>query len=196
MGESLEGFRKFYKMTCGTDWVKSMILPNFIKLFTTNKNHMNNLAKTVNKVKNYPKWVLSFLIGRTVRFVGTAGISFEEMTTERVIASIENKPKNRNHIGQIHAAAMVLLAETATGMVVGMNIDDNKIPLIKSIKTNFVRRSSGGMRAVATITEEQKNMMKNQEKGEILIAVSVTDESGQAPIECEMLWAWITKKAK
>ena len=101
---------------------------------------MNNLARTVNKVKNYPKWLLSFLIGRTVRFVGTAGISFEEMTTERVVASIENKPKNRNHIGQIHAAPMILLAETATGMLVGMNIPDNKIPLIKSIKTNFVRR--------------------------------------------------------
>jgi uncharacterized protein (TIGR00369 family) len=157
---------------------------------------MSNLARTVSKVKNYPKWVLSFLIGRTVRFVGTAGISFEEMTTERVIASIENKPKNRNHIGQIHAAAMILLAETATGMLVGMNIDDNKIPLIKSIKTNFVRRSLGGMTAIATITEEQKALMKSQDKGEILVQVSVTDESGQAPIECEMLWAWITKKAK
>jgi acyl-coenzyme A thioesterase PaaI-like protein len=157
---------------------------------------MSNLARTVSKVKNYPKWVLSFLIGRTVRFVGTAGISFEEMTTERVIASIENKPKNRNHIGQIHAAAMILLAETATGMLVGMNIDDNKIPLIKSIKTNFVRRSLGGMIAIATITEEQKDLMKSQDKGEILVQVSVTDESGQAPIECEMLWAWITKKAK
>ncbi len=155
---------------------------------------MNNLARTVNKVKNYPKWVLSFLIGRTVRFVGTAGISFEEMTTERVIATIENKSKVRNHIGQVHAGAMILLAETATGMVVGMNIDDNKIPLIKSIKTNFVRRSSGGMRAVATITEEQKTLMKNEPKGEVLITVSVTDESGQAPIECEMLWAWITRK--
>jgi hypothetical protein len=37
-------------------------------------------------------------------------------------------------------------------------------------------------------------LMKSQDKGEILVQVSVTDESGQAPIECEMLWAWITKK--
>ena len=83
---------------------------------------MSNLARTVSKVKNYPKWVLSFLIGRTVRFVGTAGISFEEMSTERVVASIKNKPKIRNHIGQVHAGAMILLAETATGMLVGMKV--------------------------------------------------------------------------
>lgn len=158
------------------------------------KKYMSHLAKTVSKVKNYPKWVLSFLIGRTVRFVGTAGISFEEMSTEKVVASIKNKPKIRNHIGQVHAGAMILLAETATGMLVGMNIPENKIPLIKSIKTNFVRRSLGGMTAVATISEEQKELIKKQDKGEVLIAVSVTDESGQAPIECEMLWAWITKK--
>jgi uncharacterized protein (TIGR00369 family) len=155
---------------------------------------MNRLAKTVNKVRNYPKWILSFVIGRTVRFVGTAGISFEEMTTESVIATIENKAKIRNHIGQVHAGAMILLAETATGMLVGMNIEDHKIPLIKSIKTNFVRRSQGAIRAVATITEEQKQLMKTQDKGEILVAVSVTDETQQIPIECEMLWAWITKK--
>ena len=155
---------------------------------------MNRLAKMVSKVKNYPKWVLSFLIGRTVRFVGTSGIQFEEMTTDTVVATIENKAKIRNHIGQVHAGAMILLAETATGMLVGMNIDDDKIPLIKSIQTNFVRRSKGAIRAVATITETQKKLIKTQSKGEILIAVKVTDETLEVPIECEMLWAWITKK--
>ncbi len=155
---------------------------------------MNRLAKTVQKLEKYPKFALSYAIGRTVKFVGTSGVQFEEMTTDRVIVTLKNKKKVRNHIGQIHAAAMVLLAETATGMVVGMNLPDDKIPLIKSLKTNFVRRSKGAMRAEAWLDETQKQRILTEEKGDVLVNVKVTDESGESPIECEMLWAWIPKR--
>ncbi len=157
---------------------------------------MNRLARTVAKLDKYPKSVLSYAIGRVVPLVGTAGIRFEEMTSKKVVVSIKNRRKARNHIGQIHAAAMVLLAETATGMVVGMNIPDDKIPLIKSLKTDFVRRSQGAMRAEAWLEEEQIQQILTEEKGEVLVKVKVTDESGETPIECEMLWAWIPKKRK
>lgn len=157
---------------------------------------MNRLEKTVSKLSKYPNAIMSFAIGRAVPFTGTSGVRYEKMTKERVIVSIKNRPKVRNHIKQIHAAAMVLLAETATGMVVGMNVPDDKIPLIKSLKTNFVRRSKGAMRAEAWLTEEQIQQILTQEKGEVLVPVKVTDESGESPVECEMLWAWIPKKRK
>jgi len=157
---------------------------------------MNRLAKTVQKLEKYPKSLLSYVVGRIVKFVGTAGVQFEEMTTDRVIVTLKNRKKVRNHIGQIHAAAMVLLAETATGMVVGMNLPDDKIPLIKSLKTDFVRRSKGTMRAEAWLDEAQKQRILTEEKGEVLVNVKVTDESGETPIECEMLWAWIPKRRK
>ncbi len=157
---------------------------------------MSQLSRVVDKLKNYPQWVLTFAIGKTIPFVRTGGIRFETMTTDTVVAVLENKKHTRNHIGQIHAAAMILLAETATGLLVGMNIPDDKVPLIKSLKTNFVRRSTGKMQAVATITEAQKAMLLQQDKGEFLVSVVVTDESGEQPIQCEMLWAWILKKKR
>jgi len=157
---------------------------------------MNGLAKIVNRLEKYPKFLLSLVVGRTVRFVGTAGIGFDEMTEDKVVVSLKNRGKVRNHIGQIHATAMVLLAETATGMVLGMNVPDDKIPLIKSLKTDFVRRSKGAMRAEAWLDEVQKRRILTEEKGEVLIKVKVTDESGESPVVCEMLWAWIPKRRK
>lgn len=155
---------------------------------------MNRLEKTVQKLSQFPTSVLSFAIGRVVPFTGTSGVSYDVMTKERVVVSIKNQKKVRNHIKQIHAAAMVLLAETATGMVVGMNVPDDKIPLIKSLTTQFVRRSSGAMRAEAWLSEDQRQRILTQDKGEVLVSVNITDESGESPIECEMLWAWIPKK--
>jgi acyl-coenzyme A thioesterase PaaI-like protein len=155
---------------------------------------MNRLERTVKQLSSYPTWLLSLAIGRIVKFTGTASISYDLMSRGQVVVSMENRKKVRNHIGQIHAAAMMLLAETATGMVLGMNVPDDKIPLLKSMNTKFVRRSQGRMEASATLTPEQQTYITSLEKGDIIIPVTVTDESGEEPVICEVCWAWIPKK--
>lgn len=156
---------------------------------------MNQLERAVKKLEAYPKRLLSWVIGRKVPFVGTSNIRFELMTKDKVVVSLKNKRKVRNHIHQIHAAAMILLAETATGMVLGMNIPDDRIPLVKSLNTDFVKRSTGAMRAEAVFTEAQRALLQT-EKGETKIQVKITDELGVEPIVCEVVWAWIPKKKK
>jgi hypothetical protein len=74
-----------------------------------------------------------------------------------------------------------------------MNVPDSCIVLIKSLKIDFKRPSKGAMIATATLTDEQQKLMQGTEKGETLVSVRVTDESGEEPIQCEMLWAWVSK---
>lgn len=157
---------------------------------------MNRLAKTVDRLKSYPTWVRSLAVGRVVKFTGTAGVSYDEMSTDRVVVSLANKSKVHNHIGQIHAAAMMLLAETATGMALGMIVPDDKLPLLKYMNSKFVRRSQGKMQAVAQLTAAQKEQVLSQDKGDVLVEVKITDESGEEPIICECCWAWVPKKRK
>lgn len=125
--------------------------------------------------------------------VGSAKIRYQEISAAKVVVSMANHKAMQNHIGQIHACAMALLAETATGFVTAMNVPDSAVVLIKSLKVDFKRPTKGGMTAVATLTPEQQQLMQSLEKGETLVQVIVTDESGEAPIQCEMLWAWIAK---
>lgn len=125
--------------------------------------------------------------------VGSAKIRYQEISAAKVVVSMANHKAMQNHIGQIHACAMALLAETATGFVTAMNVPDSAVVLIKSLKVDFKRPTKGGMTAIATLTPEQQQLMQSSEKGETLVQVIVTDESGEAPIQCEMLWAWIAK---
>ncbi|MFX6755288.1 DUF4442 domain-containing protein, partial [Acinetobacter baumannii] len=74
---------------------------------------------------------VSLIFGNVVPFVGTSGLRYEELTYNRVVVSVRNRRKVQNHIKSVHAAAMALLAETASGFVVGMNLPDDRIPLIK-----------------------------------------------------------------
>jgi acyl-coenzyme A thioesterase PaaI-like protein len=158
----------------------------------------NQLSRNVAKFKSVPAfmqpWLTSFMLGNVVPLVGTAGLRFEEISTDRVVVSIRNRRKVQNHIKGVHAAGMALLAETATGFCVGMNVPDDKLPLIKSMKVSYLKRSQGDMKAVAQLRPEQIQQILTQDKGDVTVPVVITDESGQEPIQCEMVWAWVPKK--
>lgn len=157
----------------------------------------NRLTKLVKATSRLPQGMrtalLSKTFGRVVPMVGSAKIRYQEISAAKVVVSMANHKAMQNHIGQIHACAMALLAETATGFVTAMNVPDSAVVLIKSLKVDFKRPTKGAMTAVATLTPEQQELMQSSEKGETLVQVIVTDESGEAPIQCEMLWAWIAK---
>src|SRR3990167_2278470 len=155
----------------------------------------NRLARSVAKLDRVPAvlrpWLRNKVMGRAVPFTGTAGLDFAVMTPEKVEIAIANQRRVQNHIQGVHAAAMTLLAETATGMVVGMNVRDDCLPLAKELKVQFKRRTQGDMRAVAHLSAQQRQLMQSQDKGEVVVPVTVTDASGEQPIVCEFIWAWV-----
>ena len=158
-------------------------------------NNPNRLERQLNRLSDLPSFARTFFRGvvmhRAVPFTGTTGLDFLEMTTRRVEIGLKNEKKVQNHIGGIHASAMNLLAETATGMVVGMNVRDDCTPLAKELKMVFRKRATGSLRAVATLSDEQRAAMQASDKGEVTVSVTVTDEAGVNPVECEFVWAWI-----
>lgn len=158
----------------------------------------NRLAKVVNSIKGYPKllqgFMLNFVIRRTVKLVGTAKVEVLKLTKEESRFRIQNRKKVQNHIGTIHAAAMALIAETATGMVVGMNVPDDKYLVIKTLKVDFFKRAVGSLTATAKLSESQRQAILSEDKGEVDVAVNVIDEEGKEPIGCTMIWAWTPKR--
>lgn len=158
----------------------------------------NRLALAAHLIQRLPRRLheplLSRLFCSQVRFAGTAGVRIQQLSYNKVRMSLANHRRARNHIGGVHAAAMALLAESASGCMVGMNLPDHKLPLIKTLKVDYLRRARGGLRAIATLQPEQRRAMQEQDKGEALIQVILLDDSGDQPVHCEMLWAWITKR--
>jgi acyl-coenzyme A thioesterase PaaI-like protein len=156
----------------------------------------NRLARTVERLTRLPGGarLTSFALGRAVPMVGASGLVFEEVTPARVVVSLPDRRRVRNHIGGLHAAAMALLAETATGFCVGMSVPDDKLPVIKSMQVRYLKRAQGGMRAVAELTAAEIERLRTEERGEVRVPVTVTDESGRAPIEAELTWAWVPRR--
>lgn len=160
----------------------------------------NRLYKLVKTTSKFPKGIRSTLwskaFGRVVPMVGTANIRYLEVDKDHVTVRIENQRNMQNHIKGVHAAAMALLAETATGFLTGLHVPDDRILLIKSLHVDYLKVAQGGLTATASLSTDQQNFIAENEKGELLIPVNVIDDSGNEPIQCQMLWAWLPKRKK
>lgn len=161
----------------------------------------NRLAKFVNATQKLPQSVRSTLwskaFGRVVPMVGTAQIRYLEVEPSRVVVRIENTRKMQNHIKGVHAAATALLAETATGFLTALNVPDDRIVLIKSLHVDYLKvTQSPYLTATATLTQAQQQFILDNSKGELMIPVTVMDDNGNSPVECQMLWAWVAKRKK
>ena len=159
---------------------------------------INRLGRLVRLCKKLPRaWqgaAVSRLFNGAVKFSGTAGIRIRQADFDRAEMRLENRRKVRNHIGGVHAAATALLGESVTGLVFGLNVPDGRLPLLKSMRIDYVRRANGGLTAVAQLSEEQIALIRGAEKGEVEVAVRITDDDGEQPVEARYVWAWVPKK--
>jgi acyl-coenzyme A thioesterase PaaI-like protein len=158
----------------------------------------NQLSRAVAKLASLPPWLRRFAITKVftsrVKFAGTGAVQILELEEGRAVLQMQNRGKVQNHIGTIHASAMGLLAESATGIVLGMTLPDSKIPLMKATHIDYVRRANGTLRAEATLPAEMRARVLGEDKGDFVVPVKVTDEDGQEPIKVQMTWAWVPKK--
>lgn len=160
----------------------------------------NRMTRLIRQVHRLPEaWrppLQTALMGRMVPFLKTAGLRFERLSQEEVAVGIRNRRAVHNHIGGVHACAMALLAETATGFVTAMNTPDDKLILLKSMHIDYNRRAQGAMRAVATLDEAAAARIRTEERGNFSIPCRVYDDSGEEPVTVDMVWAWLPRQAK
>ena len=168
---------------------------------STLKPISNQFTKLLSITKYLPAGarssILSKAFGKVVPYVGTTGIYYETVEPNQVVVSLNNTKAVQNHIGSIHAVAITLLAETATGFILGLNLPADRVLLIKSYSVNFYRPiKKGQMAAVASLSDEQRLDILNTPKGEMVIPCVIHDresDSDRDPIVVEMTWAWIPK---
>jgi uncharacterized protein (TIGR00369 family) len=158
----------------------------------------NALSRAVSAVSGLPAGLraraITFMFTFKVRFAGTGGCQFERLEEGRAVLRMQNRRRVQNHIGGVHAAAMALLAETATGAVFGMTVPDTHLPLLKFMRVDYVKRANGSLRAEATLTPEQRQRLLTEDKGDLVVPVRVTDADGNEPIQVQMCWAWVPKR--
>ena len=132
-------------------------------------------------------------VAEAIPFVGTAGLGVDELRPTRVDVHLAPERATQNHVGGVHAAALTLLAETATGLIVAQNVPSESVPVLRSLGVDFQRRAEGVLRATARLDGEEVERIRSRPVGKVEAPVAVTDESGSSPIEATLRWAWLPR---
>src|SRR5690606_5546021 len=151
----------------------------------------NRLSRLVGKINSLPQGLrplaLSLAMGRVIPFAGPAGRRLVELTPQTCGTVTRNTEKVPTQSASVHAAAMGLLADSATGFMTGMSVPDNRIIVIRSMSLESLKRASGDMTATATFSDEQLAYVKNTEKGDIEVPVVITDSTGTETVKATMI---------
>jgi predicted GNAT family acetyltransferase len=62
------------------------------------------------------------------------------------------------------------------------------------MEVDYRKRAAGDMKAEAMLTQEQITMMQTEERGEVDVAVTITDGESKEPIFVRAIWAWTPKR--
>jgi len=134
-------------------------------------------------------------VGETIPFVDTTGCFVEAYTPRRVAVRLDNEGRLQNHLGGLHAAALALLAETATGLVVALNVPDGSSPLLRTMDVSFDEFARDAVQAEATLTDDEGGQIQSRPIGQIEVDVRLTAPGDDATLVAGTLtWAWLPEE--
>lgn len=134
-------------------------------------------------------------VGNVIPFVATAGCFVEAYTNERVAVRLDNHAAVQNHLGGLHAAALALLAETASGLVVALNVPPASSPLLRTMDVSFDQFARDGVQAEAALSAEETERIQSRRLGKVEVDVTLTAPNDDTTLVSSSLhWAWVPEE--
>jgi uncharacterized protein (TIGR00369 family) len=130
-----------------------------------------------------------------VPLVKTLGMTYDEISPQRAVVRLPDRPDLHNHVGGPHAGVMFALGETASGVVVLANFMDlmeSVTPLAAAADIKYVAIAKGDVTATATVDAERDRIIAALDEGKtpkFVVTVTITDASGQTTGEMNVRWA-------
>ena len=156
----------------------------------------NPFARIADRYRDVPprlrRPLVTKAVGEVIPFVGTAGCFIEAYTPRRVAVRLDNEQRLRNHLGGLHAAALALLAETATGLVVALNVPDGSSPLLRTMDISFDEFVRATVQSEATLTDGQASQIRSRPLGQVEVDVTLTAPDDETTfVSGSLTWAWV-----
>lgn len=134
-------------------------------------------------------------VGEVIPFVDTAGCFVEAYRPQRVAVRLDNEERVQNHLGGLHAAALALLAETASGLVVALNVPDGSSPLLRRMDISFDQFARDAVQAEAILTDDESVQIQSRPIGQIEVDVRLTvPDADTTLVSGTLKWAWLPEE--
>jgi acyl-coenzyme A thioesterase PaaI-like protein len=136
-------------------------------------------------LNRYPggRLLFSWLVGRLVPYSGSIGARVEALGQGTAVVSLRDRRAVRNHLGSVHAIALVNLAELTSGLAMLTAAGDGVRGIVTGLEIRYLKKARGPLIATSTATPPAITQPMPAQ-----VTATIHDASGEAVAEATVQW--------
>src|SRR5690606_28074134 len=123
------------------------------------------------------RWLFSRLVCWKAPYFSSVAPRIVSLQPGRGEATLRHRRRVSNHLGTVHAIALCNLAEFIGGLTTDVSIPTSMRWIPRGMDVEYLKKASGGMRAVATLHAPAR---ESADGYELPVRVEVLDVTGEA----------------